>query len=76
MDDGKIQPIGVKKKTLKEAKKIHYECIPTEWQMFEILVSFCKDCPDKFTEWKKNKLEKLEEKWQTEKETKNKKSKK
>ncbi len=56
MDDGKIQTLGVKEKTLDEAKGIHYECVPSQWQMFEILVSFCKDCPKEFTKWKKDKL--------------------
>lgn len=53
----------MRKEALEEAKKIHYECLPNQWQMFEILVSFCKDCPNEFTKWKKDKLKKLEEKW-------------
>ncbi len=63
MDDD-IQNIGVKKETLKEAEKIHYECLPKQWQMFEILVAFCKNHPDEFTKWKKNKLEKIKSKWE------------
>jgi len=63
MGNGKIQNIGVKRETLDDADKIYYECRPSEWQMFDILVSFCKDCPNEFTAWKKNKLEKLKEKW-------------
>lgn len=68
MGNGKIQNIGVREGTLKIARdEIHYNCQPHEWQMFEILVSFCKDCPDIFNKWKQDKLGKLKEKWQTEK---------
>ena len=68
MDDGEIQNIGVSKKILKEAEeKIHYGCLPSQGQMFEILVCFCKDYPNEFTEWKKNKLEQLKKQWQKKK---------
>ena len=64
MDEGEIQNIGVRKKMLKEAESIHYECKTHSWQMFEILVSFCKDHPNEFIKWKKNKLEKMEIEWE------------
>lgn len=64
MDDDKTQPIGVKKEMLKEAESIHYECKVSHWQMFEILVSFCKDCPNEFSKWKKNKLGRLKKQWE------------
>ena len=65
MDNGKIQTIGVKEKILKEAREeIHYNCRPYDWQMFEILFSFCKAHPNEFTKWKKNKLEEMKKKWE------------
>lgn len=64
MDNDEIQNIGVKKETLKEANKVHYECRPNDWQMFEILVAFCKDCPDDFENWKKEKFEDIQKKWE------------
>jgi len=77
MGNDEVQNIGVKKETLKFAnEEIHYGCRPNDWQMFEILVSFCKDCPDVFNDWKNTKLEKLKEKWQMKKTQKIKKSKK
>ena len=64
MDDSEIQSIGVKKETLGEARdEIHYNCRPHDWQMFEMLVSFCKDHPNEFIDWKKEKLEKIKKKW-------------
>ena len=63
MNNDKIQPIGVKKGALEIANRIHYGCRPSDWQMFEILVSFCKDCPDEFTKWKDEKLEIIEGRW-------------
>ncbi len=63
MDNDKVQTIGVKKGTLKVANAIHYGCRPSDWQMFQILVSFCKDCPDEFDKWKEDKLKKIEVEW-------------
>ena len=68
MGDDEIQNIRVKKNMLKEARDdIYYNCKPTDWQMFELLVSFCKDHPDVFTTWKVNKLEKIKQKWKKKK---------
>lgn len=65
MGDGKIQNIGVKEDILEKARgEIHYDCRPYDWQMFEILFSFCKDHPGEFTKWKKNKLEQIKKKWE------------
>ena len=68
MDNGKkIQTIGVKKETIDLANKIHYDCRPKDWQLFEILVSFCKDCPKEFENWKKEKIKKIQESWKKKK---------
>lgn len=64
MDDDEIQTIGVRKNILKEAEGIHYECFLKHWQMLEVLVSFCKDHPNEFNTWKKNKFEKIKKKWE------------